>query len=330
MFIRTCIRPLRTFLFHASLPSHTLPHHLRTPIPILRPQWHSSRRSITTRAAAYKLWRENPFSVTLASILILSGVSVLVYSNFLYKWYIVEQYARYPEPVAVKLRRAVYYTNVEIQPKNAMKYYRQALDVAQELRMDPFSEEVLGIKYQVSRLMEVVGDIQKAIDVLENIQGQCKDFVEDPERGGHESNKARRHRVLKKMIGVSTKLGELYADDTIGNHEAAEEKLVWAVTTVLKENERRAREGLKEGEGEWLDEDEMGAAFECESLFVFRSIILRLLIMVSSAALGNHYEESKRHFLAVPLFLQAVSMIPQTNCHAITLSISLSPSKGPG
>lgn len=303
MFARTCTRALRTSLSRASLPSHTQPHHPKYFIPVIRPQWPSSRRSISTRAAAYKFWRENPIPVTFASILILFGASMFLYGNFIYKWYIVEQFAQYPEPVAQKLRRAVYYTNVKIQPKNAVKYYRQSLEVAQELGMDPFSDEVLGIKYQVSRLMEVIGDVQKAIDVLENIQGQCRDFVEDPERGGHESNRLRRYRVLKKMIGVSTKLGELYADESIGNQEAAEEKMVWAVTTVLKENERRAREGLKEGEGEWLDEEEMGAAFE---------------------SLGTHYEETKRHFLAVPLFLQAVSMIPQTNCHAITLMNNLS------
>ena len=69
----------------------------------------------------------------------------------------MDQYARYPEPVAIKLRRAVFYTSVDVQPKNAMKYYRQALEVAEELRMDPFSEEVLGIKYKVSMLMEVIG-----------------------------------------------------------------------------------------------------------------------------------------------------------------------------
>ena len=276
---------------------------------------------MTTRAAASKLWRENPFSVTLASLLILFGASALVYSTFIYKWYIVEQYARYPEPVAKKLRRAVHYTNVEIQPKNAMKYYRQALEVAEELGMDPFSDEVLGIKFQVSGLMEVIGEVQKAIDVLENIQAQCRDFIEDPERGGHEKNRARRYRVLKKMVGVSTKLGELFADEHIANHEAAEEKLIWAVTTVLKENERRTKVGLVDGVGEWLNEEEMGAAFECKTLLFPGSTVRILLIIVSLVALGSHYEETKRHFLAAPLFLQAVSMIPQTNCHAITLSM---------
>ncbi|KAL8830929.1 MAG: hypothetical protein Q9191_001164 [Dirinaria sp. TL-2023a] len=268
MFARTCTRALRTTFCRTSIPSHTLPHHSKRSFPVLRHQWPLSRRPVTTRAAAYKLWHENPISVTLASILILFGASTLVYLNFVYKWYIVDQYARYPELVAQKLRRAVYYTNVEIKPKHAMKYYRQALEVAKELRMDPFSDEVLGIRFQVSRLMEVIGDLQKAIYVLEGIQQQCKDFVEDPERGGHESNRVRRYRVLKKMIGVSTKLGELYADDSIGNQEAAEEKMVWAVTTVLKENERRAREGLKEGEGEWLDGEEMGAALELNNLSV--------------------------------------------------------------
>ena len=49
-----------------------------------------------------------------------------------------------------------------------------------------------------------------------------------------------------------------------------------------------------------------------------------LLTVLWAVALGNHYEKRNLHFLAAPLYLQAVSMIPQTNCHAITLMNNLS------
>lgn len=43
-----------------------------------------------------------------------------------------------------------------------------------------------------------------------------------------------------------------------------------------------------------------------------------------STALGNHYEEKNQHYLAAPLFLQAVNLSPPTSCHTAVLSRSLS------
>ena len=86
------------------------------------------------------------------------------------------------------------------------------------------------------------------------------------------------------------------------NKEAAEEKLVWAVTTVLKEQRRREVEGVKPGEGEWLSPEEIGGSLE---------------------ALGHHYEEKNQHYLATPLFLQAVALSPPNSCHSAVLSGSL-------
>ena len=89
--------------------------------------------------------------------------------------------------------------------------------------------------------------------------------------------------MLAKMVGVSVKLGELYADDRIKNEEAAEERLVWAVTTVLKEKERREREGVREGEGAWMSAEEVGGALECKSS------------SLSSGSLNLRYLHLERH-----------------------------------
>ena len=187
--------------------------------------------------------------------------------------------------------------------------------------MDAFSDEVLGIKIKLSALMQNIGDVQRAIEVLEIIQRDCGEWMEDLGRGGKDENRERRTSVLKKMVGISVRIGELYADERVGNQEAAEEKLVWAVTTVLRERERREREAVKEGEGEWLSGEEIGAALECKVPFgVARFCVKSLMMVVVRVALGSHYEARNQHFLAAPLFLQAVALIPMNNCHAITLS----------
>lgn len=198
---------------------------------------------------------------------------MLIYINYIYQTYIIGDFAAYPEPVAAKLRRALYYTNIDLQPKNAVKYYRQALVLADEIGMDPFSDEIIGVKIQLSALFEKIQAYQKAIDVLEIVRRDCLRWME--ELGGLERNIGKRTRVLGKTIGISVRLGEYYARDEIQDQDAAEERLVWAVTALLKEQKRREDEGVKEGEGDWMSNEEIGASLECEMLSNIAPMIRR-------------------------------------------------------
>ena len=103
----------------------------------------------------------------------------------------------------------------------------------------------------------------------------------DPSR---ERNTAKRTRVLAKTVAMSLKLGELYSNPYIHDPTTAEERLVWAVETILKEKQRRETQGVKENEG------------------------------------AHNYEEKNRHYLATPLFLQALSLKPTEDCHSVVLS----------
>lgn len=166
--------------------------------------------------------------------------------------------------MAVKLRRALFYTNIDLQPNNAVKYYRQALEVADEMGLDPFSDEIIGVKIQVAFLMEKLKQYEKAIEVLEIVHADCLRWIE--ELGGREGNEGKRSRVLGKTVGISVKLGELYSSNQIDDMEAAEKKLIYSVTAVLKEKKRREEEGVKEGEGPWMSDEEVGAALECKTI----------------------------------------------------------------
>lgn len=193
---------------------------------------------------------------------IVSAAVGLVYANYLYQSYIIGEFAAFPEPVAKKLRRALYYSNYDIQPENALKYYKQGLAAAEEVGMDPFSDEILGVKFQLASFFEKqIHQPRMAIEVLERVRQHCIEW----ERGlGEEpNNRGKRTRVLGQCVRMSVKLGELYAGPEIMESEHAEECLVWAVTTVLKEQHRREQEGVKEGEGDWMNAEEIGGALEC-------------------------------------------------------------------
>lgn len=195
------------------------------------------------------------------------------------------------------MRKALYYSNISLEPRNAIKYYREALRVADEVGMDPFSDEIMGIKIHLAGFMEKIQRYKQAIDILEIVKRDNLLWVD--QLGNLPGNEGKRTRVLGKTVGVSVKLGELYANEYVSEKEAAEERLVWAVETVLKEQQRRQKEGVKEGEGEWLSPEEIGGSLE---------------------ALGHHYEEKNQHYLATPLFLQALALSPPTSCHTTVLS----------
>ncbi|KAL8799002.1 MAG: hypothetical protein Q9182_006214 [Xanthomendoza sp. 2 TL-2023] len=196
---------------------------------------------------------------------IISATIGLVYANYLYQSYIIGEFAAFPEPVAKKLRRAIFYSNYDIQPENALKYYKQALVAAEEVGMDPFSDEIFGVKFQMASFFEKqMHQPRMAIEVLERVRRSCLDW--ETEKGGLEENRGQRTKVLGQCVRMSVKLGELYAGPEIMETEHAEESLVWAVTTLLKEQARREREGVQEGEGEWMNAEEIGGALENQDL----------------------------------------------------------------
>jgi hypothetical protein len=182
-----------------------------------------------------------------------------------------------------------------------VKYYKEALRIADEIGMDPFSDEIIGVKIQLAQLMEKVQQYRKAIDILEIVKRDNLRWME--ELGSKPGNEGKRTKVLGRTVGISVKLGELYANQYVDEKEAAEERLVWAVEAVLKEQKRRQEEGVKPEEGGWMDPEQIGGTLE---------------------ALGHHYEEKDQHYLAAPLFLQALTLSPPTSCHTAVLSKAIS------
>lgn len=267
---------------------------------IAKPQ----RRNASTMENARSLFRESPIMISFAGVAIILGAFTVIWANHVYQDYIIASFHKYPEPVAVKLRRALYYTNSDFQPKEALKYYRQALQIAEEMGMDPFSDEIMGVKIQVASMLENTQLYSKSIQVLEILRRDSLTWME--ELGGLEQNKLKRTKVLQKLVGISIKLGELYSTPVIWRRDMAEERLVWAVETVLKERQRRDTLKVNEEiEGSWLSDSEIGAAME---------------------ALAHTYEETNQHHLATPLFLQALSLHGASTCHSVILMNNLASS----
>ncbi|KAK1754552.1 hypothetical protein QBC47DRAFT_220416 [Echria macrotheca] len=276
-----------------------------------------------------RVYKQSPGELVFA-LSILAGLAVVIVyvSRLYYTYFYSEQFTRYPEPVAKALRRALYYSNYAPDPKLALKYYKQALELCDELRVDPFSDDVMGIKIQIAAWLEKSENYAGSAKVLEALLRDCKRWVEVMERTVKEGKSTqalmppfmpptpgapvpdegavvevpetlwgKRTRILGKSVGISVKLADLYSDEHIRKPELAHERLVWAVETALKELQRRTVEGSKDSEGTWMSAEEIGATIE---------------------SLGNSYETRSQFHLALPLFFQALGL-SKDQCHSAVL-----------
>jgi hypothetical protein len=199
-------------------------------------------------------------------------LGMLSYANYIYITYIIGAYHNFPEEVAKPLRKAVFYTNMQEDPQLALKWYKETLRVIEEIGMDPFSNEVLGVKIQLAALFEKYHNFSQAIHVLEQVRSDCFKYVEV--LGDKHMHDGKRTRVLGKTVAIGVKLGELYSQRPVNDQEAAEAVLISAVETMLLERQRREREGDQAGEGFWATDEENGATLEGKSL---EALIMSLL-----------------------------------------------------
>jgi tetratricopeptide (TPR) repeat protein len=240
------------------------------------------------------------------------------------------RYSRYPPEVAERLRRAVYYTEIDLSPPLALKWYKEALIVADQLDMHPFSDEVLGIRLNIAMMLEKAGLAKAAIEVLEKTQADCKAWVEngrrrqmirDRERAGRvasgtvdpvqmeseqeilkaeEKDNQLRDTIMKKVVGMGIKVAELYSSEYVRDTEKAEKALVDSVNTSVTELRRRRDMNLpvtKEGGDTFMNLAEIATAY---------------------SELADLYSKQGKHDLAATLYMHALGLIKEEEGESTT------------
>jgi tetratricopeptide (TPR) repeat protein len=288
------------------------------------------------REASKGIWRKNPVLMPLAIFSIVGGAFMFAYISYVEVTRVGPQYHNFPAPVADVLRTAVYYTEIDLNPPKALKAYKEALRIAAELDVHPFSDEVLGIKLQAAMMLEKAGLVKPAIDVLLRTKVETLAWV-DAGRAGDAAAAAekvkeaqeqaqktsanvpvnteekketaqdlealaqyevrQRDKALKKVVGIMMKLAELYASEYIQEDKKAEAEQVAAVELCLKEMHRRQNLGLPVGSSN-SDDGSAGDAW------------LNLTeIATALAELAATYTAKERYELAMPLYLRALDLI---------------------
>lgn len=101
------------------------------------------------------------------------GLLLIAYGYITYQEWSARTLHNYPPLVAKKLRRALYFSrnpgSSSYDPKEAIRYFVDALGCAREEGMHPLSPEVTGIKIEIARVCEECGRKDKAVDVLREV-----------------------------------------------------------------------------------------------------------------------------------------------------------------
>ncbi|OJJ57653.1 hypothetical protein ASPSYDRAFT_32791 [Aspergillus sydowii CBS 593.65] len=136
------------------------------------------RTRLGLRQASKGIWRKNPVLLPFAIVSVIGATLFFAYIAYIEVTQNAPQYHKFPPTVANELRKAVYYTDVILDPQQALKYYKSALKAALEVGMHPYSDEVVGIKLQVAKMLEQAGMAKPAIDLLERTKTELLDWVD--------------------------------------------------------------------------------------------------------------------------------------------------------
>lgn len=228
---------------------------------------------------------------------------------------------------------------MSLEPRRALEAYKEALKVAIELGMHPYSDEVLGIKIQVATMLEKAGLIQPAVELYEKIKAETLAWVEISRNAVAEKEKEdekrtkepaaaltvqkseaddaealkaaeelkkqmdferlQQSKAVKKTVGMCLKLGELYASDHIQEPKKAEAAIEASVEIALKELAWRESHNLPVGAVQ-------GNTADVKDKDVWLNMTE---IAIALASLGSNYLDTDKPDLAMPLFMRALHIL---------------------
>lgn len=284
-------------------------------------------------------------------LLLTLGISVVAVKWYMQAFYNPE-FSKFPEPVANTLRRAIYHTNIKPDPELALKYYKKAMQQCAELGLDPFSDEVLGIRIQVSFWLQKIGSHRAAVDVLESILTDCKKWV--------------------SIMDLSVKEGKVTADGRYAADEQAKLTKEAAVDPNNKQTAEKSTTATKqdgpeqEPENLWRKRQrllakavgtsvKLGELYSSDHVLEAEKSEPHLVWAVETAlsefkrrktdgikpgeqdwlsaeelggsmeSLGRDYERRSQFHLAIPLFFQALRLCKDP-CHRVVIMNNLAAS----
>ncbi|KAI9172505.1 hypothetical protein HJFPF1_02007 [Paramyrothecium foliicola] len=290
-------------------------------------------------------YRQAPGTITITIIMLFGTFifCVITIRDFMKTFY-SSYFSKFPEPVATTLRRAIYYSNYRPDAELALKYYRKAMEQCAEIGLDPFSDEVLGIRIQISAWLEKVNSPGSAVDVLESVLKDCKKWVEVMEQSVKDGKINAAGRLVDPanppINPPPAKDGQVTKAENEEEAPATPTETLWrkrqrllakAVGTSVKLGELYADEHVLNPD---KSHDHLVWALET-SLKEFQrrrtegpkpgeeSWLTPEELGGEMESLGRNYERKSQFQLAIPLFFQALRLC-ESPCHRAVIMNNLS------
>ncbi|KAG5983642.1 hypothetical protein E4U55_007630 [Claviceps digitariae] len=293
----------------------------------------------------------------LTSMIIILLAILAVISVISIRWYILTffnaDFSRYPESIAIPLRKALYFSNYNPNQERALKYYKLAMERVVEMGLDPFSDEVLGIRIQVSLWLERIGSYKASVDVLESVLQDCKKWVAAMEQSVSEGKVTEAGRNKSAEIAaaelkaspestVAVKTAAAAAHEPQAGSETesnVEVETIWrkrqrllakAIGTAVKLGELYADEHVRDPDKShehlvWALEQSL-KEFKRRSVDGARPGEQAWLSATELGgimeSLGRDYERRSQFQLAIPLFFQALKVC-ESPCHRAVIMNNL-------
>ncbi|KAJ5224507.1 uncharacterized protein N7469_008010 [Penicillium citrinum] len=298
---------------------------------------YSHRLRMGYREASKDIFRKNPIVLPLAILSAVGGIIFFVWTSYVEVTKNIPQYTKFPPKVADALRQAIYYTDIDLNAPKALNAYKNALSLAIEEGMHPFSDEVLGLKIQVAAMLEKAGLVKQATEVLERTKNEALTWVEEGQR--MESSTVTKASLTEAQLSSDANVA---ADNVQINKQALED--AEKELKAMQEFEARQRErALKKVIGinmklaelyasDYMQDDKKAEAAQVAAVELclkemHRRQKLGLPVGASSSEgadsswmnlteiataltdLATVYTERERHELAMPLYLRALDII---------------------
>ncbi|KAK6514855.1 hypothetical protein TWF506_007217 [Arthrobotrys conoides] len=203
---------------------------------------------------------------------------------------LIKPFHNYPEDVAKFIRRAIFYEN-KMDIKEAVRNYQRAITASEMLSMDPLSDEVTGLKIMYAGVAEKCHAFDKGVEWLERLRFEMLTLMEERRE---ELGTIGWLKVMKRVIGISVKIGDLQVLDK--DDANAEKTYEWSVKEAIKVMSIQSR----------LNEDEERPWTELEIAAIFENM-------------ASFYERKNKFEYATTLYLQAANLFHPPSCHTVIL-----------
>ncbi|ATY65753.1 TPR domain-containing [Cordyceps militaris] len=295
-------------------------------------------------------YKDSPGSTSFAVVLLLVtlGISAVALRSF-YAHFYNNNLSRYPEPVANTLRRAIYYSNYAPDPELALKYYKKAMQQCAEIGLDPFSDEVLGIRIQVSAWLQQLENYTSSGEVLASILADCQKWVSVMAKSVEDGQVDKHgHYIDSSNLTDVKELSVKNQSATNSDAVAKDEDLETPRETLWRKRERVLATAVKTAValGELYADEHVLKPEKATEHFVWavettlqefkrrqtegkqpgeESWLTPTEVGGAMESLGRDYERKSQFHLAIPLFFQALRLC-ELPCHRAVVMNNLAAS----